>query len=220
METDDSFIIYGKDKCGKTSLLKKLLLEYLQNYSKRGLVPFFIDAKEYEAKVDDKFDLAQYIRNYYGLNREDTNKLISDGSIILLIDNFKARTALSNYLNQFLLDNPNIRFVFTSEYNLTKSIDDDILYLGTIDFKKLYFHDLRRQEIVCYAEKRLSNNEDKEKVEEKIIQLCKQMELPLNYWTISLLLMIHHKSSDTYSKNLFSILDICVDEIFGPKIRN
>jgi len=43
------------------------------------------------------------------------------------------------------------------------------------------------------------------------------MELPLNYWTISLLLMIHHKSSDTYSKNLFSILDICVDEIFGKK---
>lgn len=217
IETDDSFIIYGKDKCGKTSLLKRLQLEYLQNYSKRGLVPFLIDAKEYEAKVDDKFDLVQHIRNYYGLNREDTNKLISDGTVILLIDNFKARTALSNYLNQFLLDNSNIRFVFTSEYNLTKSIDDDILYLGTIDFKKLYFHDLRRQEIVCYAEKRLSNHEDKEKVEEKIIQLCKQMELPLNYWTISLLLMIHHKSSDTYSKNLFSILDICVDEIFGKK---
>ncbi len=217
METNDSFIIYGKDKCGKTSLLKKLQLEYLQNYSKRGIVPFMIDAKEYESKVDDKFDLALYIRNYYGLNREDTKQLTTDGSIVLLIDNFKARTALSNYLNQFFLDNPNIRFIFTSEYNLTKSIDDDILYLGTIDFKKLYFHDLRRQEIVCYAEKRLTNHEDKEKIEEKIIQLCKQMELPLNYWTVSLLLMIHHKSSDTYSKNLFSILDICVDEIFGKK---
>ena len=217
IETDESFIIYGKDKCGKTSLLKKIQLEYLNNYSKRGLVPFLIDAKEYETKVDDKFDLALFIRNYYGLNREDTKKLITDGSVVLLIDNFKARTALSNYLNQFFLDNPNIRFIFTSEYNLTKSIDDDILYLGTIDFKKLYFHDLRRQEIVCYAEKRLTNNENKEKIEEKIIQLCKQMELPLNYWTVSLLLMIHHKSSDTYSKNLFSILDICVDEIFGKK---
>lgn len=29
--------------------------------------------------------------------------------------------------------------------------------------------------------------------------------------------MIQHKSSDTYSKNLFSILDVCVDEIFGKK---
>ena len=47
--------------------------------------------------------------------------------------------------------------------------------------------------------------------------MCKQLELPLNYWTVSLLLLIQHKSSDTYSKNLFSILDVCVDEIFGKK---
>ena len=43
------------------------------------------------------------------------------------------------------------------------------------------------------------------------------MELPCNFWTISLLVLIHHKSSDTYSKNLFAILDLCVDEIFEKK---
>ena len=36
-------------------------------------------------------------------------------------------------------------------------------------------------------------------IQEKIIQLCKQLELPLNYWTVSLLLLIHSKSTDKFT---------------------
>jgi hypothetical protein len=90
-------------------------------------------------------------------------------------------------------------------------------------YEKLYFHDIRRREIVSYVDMKITAVQNKEVVLEKIIQLCKQLELPLNYWTVQLLLLIHNKSSDSYSKNLFSILDVCVDEIFGKKqllIRN
>jgi hypothetical protein len=93
----------------------------------------------------------------------------------------------------------------------------DIFEFGDTLYEKVFFHDLRRQEIIAYTEKRLKHSQKKEQIQEKIIQLCKQLELPLNYWTVSLLLLIHNKSSDSYFKNLFSVLDVCIDEIFGKK---
>ena len=43
------------------------------------------------------------------------------------------------------------------------------------------------------------------------------MEMPLNYWTISILLLIHRKSKFDLSKNVFEVLDLCVDEILNKK---
>jgi predicted MPP superfamily phosphohydrolase/predicted site-specific integrase-resolvase len=215
IESPLSYCILGKDKCGKTSLLKKIQLEYLINYSKNSKVPFFFDAKEYESKLDDKFELEQLIRSYFEINKEKVNELLSSDAFLLLVDNYSTNSGIATYLNNFLTQYPKIRYIICTEYNLTRSVD--LFQLGDSIPEKLYFHDLRRQEIVLYTERRLSSNQKKEEVQEKIIQLCKQLELPLNYWTVSLLLLIHTKSSNTYSKNLFSILDVCVDEIFGKK---
>ena len=40
--------MYGKDKCGKTSLLKHIQLFHTKNYSYTGIIPFYIDYKDYE----------------------------------------------------------------------------------------------------------------------------------------------------------------------------
>ena len=52
---------------------------------------------------------------------------------------------------------------------------------------------------------------------ERITKACQQLQLPINYWTISLILLIYRKSNDDYNKNLFGILDLCVDEILQKK---
>lgn len=41
----ENYTILGKDKCGKTSLLKRIQLEYLINYSRNGRIPFFSTQK-------------------------------------------------------------------------------------------------------------------------------------------------------------------------------
>lgn len=210
-----NYLVLGKDKCGKTSLLKRIQIECLINFSRNGKIPYFFDAKEHESKLDSSFELEQYIRNYFGINRAKAQQILTSSDFLLLIDNYSSNSAISNYLDNFLKKYPEISFVVCTEFNLSRTVD--VFLFGNSIYEKIFFHDLRRKEIVAYTDKRLSSNQKREEIQEKIIQLCKQLELPLNYWTVSLLLLIHNKSTDSYSKNLFSILEICVDEIFGKK---
>ena len=213
LSSTNNYCVLGKDKCGKTSLLKKIQLECLISHSRDGRIPFYFDAKEYENKLDNKFEIELYIRNYFEINREKVNEILNSKSFVLLIDNYSPNTAMADYLNNFLKTYQEVQFIACSEYNLSR----EIFEFGEMLYEKIYFHDIRRQEIVSYVEMKLPLAQNKEIVFGKIIQLCKQLELPLNYWTVQLLLLIHTKSSDSYSKNLFSILDVCVDEIFDKK---
>lgn len=211
----NSYLILGKDKCGKTSLLKRIQIDCLINYSRNGKIPFYCDAKDYESKLDSSFDLEQHLKKYFSINKSKVQQILSSKDFILLIDNYSPDSAMGDYLKIFINKYSDIKYIACSEYNLSRTVD--AFQFGTSVYEKLFFHDLRRKEIIAYTDKRLSNNHKKEEIQEKIIQLCKQLELPLNYWTVSLLLLIHNKSTDSYSKNLFSILEICIDEIFGKK---
>jgi predicted MPP superfamily phosphohydrolase len=210
-----NFVVLGKDKCGKTSLLKRIQLECLLNYSKTGTVPFYYDSRDFESNLESNFEIEHQVRNYFSINKAKVKQLLSSGDFLLLIDNYSPNTGLADYLNVFLTENVSVTFIICTEFNLSRSVD--IFQLGGSIYEKLFFHDLRRKEIVSYTNKRLTLSSNKNEVQEKIIQLCKQLELPLNYWTISLLLLIHNKTADSYSKNLFSILEVCIDEIFGKK---
>lgn len=213
--SNDNYLVLGKDKCGKTTLLRRLQIEYLMNFSRNNIIPFYIDAKDIESKVDDTFALENLIRAYYEINKNKTQDIVSSSNFILLIDNYSPNTGFATYLDEFIKQHPRIKYVICSEYNLARTVE--IISLGNSVHEKIFFHELRRQEVVSYTEKRLSVNSKKDDIQQRIIQLCKQLELPLNYWTISLLLVIHNKSSDSYAKNLFTILDICIDEIFSKK---
>lgn len=210
-----NYYILGKDKCGKTTLLKRIQIEVLNNFNKNGGVPFYIDARDFENKIDDKFSIIDLVKDYYGVNRAKSSKIVSSPGFVLLIDNFTPSSSFAIYLNRFLKENKELRFIACSEEYLYRKMDASPF--GDICFEKLFFHNLRKQEIVQYAEKRLHSSSQTDKVRKKIVDICKQLELPLNYWTVSLLLLIHHKSSESYAKNLFSILDVCVDEIFNKK---
>lgn len=213
--TKNNYIILGKDKCGKTSLLKRIQLECLINFSKNEKIPFLFDAKEFEKKLDDTFQLELILRNYFEVTKNKIEGILDSDNLVLLIDNYSPKSSMADYLNNFFFKYPKVKFIICTEYNLLNSVE--IFQLGDLGYDKLYFHDLRRQEIISYTDRRLQNIQNKEEVQDKIIQLCKQLELPLNYWTISLLLLIHEKSSDNYFKNLFSVLDVCIDEILGKK---
>lgn len=211
----NNYYILGKDKCGKTTLLKRIQIDALINFNRNGKVPFYIDARDYENKVDDKFTIIDLVKDYYGINRAKATSIVQSEGFILLIDNYTPSTGFALYLNEFLAENDKLRFIACSEECLYRKMDASPF--GDIVFDKLFFHNLRRQEIVQYTEKRLHSSVQIDQIRRKIVDICKQLELPLNYWTISLLLLIHHKSSESYAKNLFSILDVCVDEIFNKK---
>ena len=211
---ETNYLIFGKDKCGKSSLLKRVQLHLLKNYFTNGIVPLYIDYKAFEY-FNGQLDITKQIAKYYEINNQDAQNIISNNRIILLIDNLNNYNQIHDQVLEFIRKNENVKFAACSDYVASRvyaEIFDDL------DYEKIFFKDLTRKEIRLYTDKqeniRLS---DKEEVIERITKLCKELQLPVNYWTISLILLIYKKSNNDYSKNLFSILDLCVDEILNKK---
>jgi predicted MPP superfamily phosphohydrolase len=215
---ETNFIIYGKDKSGKSSLLRRIQLEYLMHYTIYQRIPLYIDARLENAKIDDRYDLENVLRNYLGINKRQTTAIAQSDKLVLLIDNFRANDPFCNYLQSFLESHSGCVVFLATDDNVSNSLQiENLDFVRNREFGKVFFHNLRRQEIIKFTDENLPDQRNKVAIQEKILKLCKQMELPYNYWTISLFLLIHHKSSDAYSKNLFDILDYCVDEIFDKK---
>lgn len=82
---------------------------------------------------------------------------------------------MQNILNDFLHDNPTIKYIICSEHNISRSVD--FFQLGDTLCEKLFFHDLRRQEIITYTEKRLSSSQNREAIQEKIIPIVQTIRI-------------------------------------------
>lgn len=217
-DANTNFVLFGKDKCGKTSILKRIQLEYLMHFSTYQRIPLYLDVKQEEANISDDYDLEKVLNRYLQVNKALAKGISESERLVLLVDNFRPSGGFCNYLQEFIKSHDKCVVILTTEDNTTNSYEIESLdFIKNGNYRKVFFHDLRRQEIIKYTDEQLSGSDKKSEIQDRIIKLCKQMELPCNFWTISLLVLIHHKSSDTYSKNLFAILDLCVDEIFEKK---
>jgi predicted MPP superfamily phosphohydrolase len=212
----NNYILFGHDKSGKTSILKYLQILHLSRYSYNGNVPFYIDFKELESKLDTNWTLFRHITRYFELTSNETKSLINTHNFRLLIDNYDPNHPLSQFVNDFLLEFKNVNGVICSDHLTSRIVEE--YNIGERSFVKLYIHDITRYEVRTYSQKWFKSNiESNEDILEKIVKFCKQLEMPMNYWTISILLLIHKKSRFDLSKNLFEILDLCVDEILNKK---
>lgn len=213
LKNEKNYFIYGHDKSGKSSLLKFIQLYHLKNYLKNGNVPYYIDFKgEHSSSLIDD------IRKYFELGKEKTKELIKDHNFRLLIDNFDPNNPYTDIINAFLIDFPNVNFVVTCDY-LTSRLYDDYQF-DDREYTKIYLHDISRNDVRTYIEKNeVQSIKNQDDILNKIVSFCKQLELPLNYWTVSLLLMIHKKTQIDLSKNIYNLLDLCVDEILQKKLN-
>ncbi|MFM2386603.1 MAG: hypothetical protein RL660_1360 [Bacteroidota bacterium] len=211
-ESKDSYIIYGKDKSGKTTLLKKLLLHYLNNYSIDNVIPFYLDYKE-EEDTDD--EILTMFRKYYEINSSDATNIFNGKNVVLLIDNLNPSSGFHARIVACLEQYKSLRFIITSDETIALQFLENV---NQLDHLKIYLKNITRKEIRLYTEKNKSvKGGDIENVLDKLTHLCTQLQLPVNYWTISLLLFVYKKSNDDYQKNLFNVLDIMVDELLQKK---
>jgi predicted phosphodiesterase len=209
-----NFLIFGKDKCGKTTLLKKLFIDFLQDFPTYGKVPLYIDYLYYE-NHEDGFDIKKILRNYYEITKEEVEKLITEDKLVVLIDNLNTSTSLHASLIDFLSQHSNIKFIICSEYLTSRIYGEE---LDDLSYEKCFFKNLNRSVIRAYTKKvPIIREDDHEIILEKVTNFCKQLQMPLNFWSVSLILLIYKKGRSDYSKNLFAVLDSCVDEILQKK---
>jgi predicted phosphodiesterase len=212
---ENNYFIYGYDKSGKSSLLKYIQIRHLKRYSTFGNIPFYFDFKELAPVISENWDLANYMSKYFELSKNKTVELIHKHSFRLLIDNFDPNCHLLKIINDFLILYPKVNFIICCDHLTSRIVDN--YNIGNREYQKLYLHDITRKEVRQYAKKYTSQVDTNDQLLDRIVSFCKQLEMPLNYWTVSIMLLIHKKSRFDSSKNLFELLDLSVDEILNKK---
>lgn len=206
-----SYLIFGKDKSGKTSLLTKIKLQMLEEFSIHKILPFYIDYKQ--IKVLNRFDLIKEISRYYRVSRAQVKELIHNYSFKLLIDNYNINIDnLENVIVDFLNLDDKISFLACTDDTLTRNCES--IQIGNKEHYYLFIHEISRMEIRELARKWPGLKDDKrEIILSKILQIFYQLKLPVNFWTVSLFIWVFEKNSDTNIHNNFDLIQLYIDSL-------
>jgi len=203
--------IYGKDKYGKTSILYYLLLNTLKDLSNNNTLPIFIDCGDKssikERNIDDLFC------NKYQIRKSFFNELKQEYKIKLFLDNFnKVSNDFNEKIKDFIHNNNNVTYVATFDELLMSEFND--IKINDINPIKLYIHDLTTKHIASITSKTLKCNEEKtNEIIGKVKSIFSQLNLPLNYWNISLFLWIFNSTNQQNFHNNFELLQLYIDNL-------
>lgn len=216
LHSEKSTIIFGHDKCGKTSLLYKFLIDTLKDYSKTQILPLYIDFKK-TYKEKKNWNIKDGLRQYYELNKRETSELITKNKILLLIDDINLHdvTFINEFLDQ-LQECSSVRFIACTEE--TMSSQCALINFRDNDILKYYIHDITVNEVhqLTCSWPNIAK-ERRQMIEEQIIHIFSQMHIPFNFWTTSLFLWILERTDESNIHNNFELINLYVDEILGKK---
>ncbi len=209
---EKDYLILGKDKCGKTTLLKKVQLDLLNNYSSCEIIPYYIDLNEWK-NSKRKFDLKQEFHDYFEINKNQVDDILKQENVVLLLDNFhiKSEEIIDNIVIH-LYDNPNIKLIACTDESVMHSID--VTKIDGRVLSKLYFHRLRKKHI-----KQLTKNvydlpnEKQEEIVEKISSIFNRLSIPFNFWTVSLFLWIFKKDLNSNFQNDVGLINLYIEKL-------
>ena len=211
---EKSAIIFGYGKRGKTSLLRKIQLDTLNETISEKIIPFYLSYAQYKGK---DFDLYALLRNYLELNKKDTSERFKTYRLLLLVDDLNPTdSAFMNHLKDELSKFPNSRFIAVALESMSNQIPL-INFYGT-DIDKYYIHDVTIREVHQLTAKWPSLAvERKREIEDKLIQIFNQMHIPLNYWSISLFLWVCVKTDNANVHNNFDLIKLYIDELLDER---
>lgn len=215
LANSDNYILFGLDKCGKTSLLWKAMLDNLQNYDTLLTIPVLIDCEE--LKKGKNILVKSELTKALSMNRRTIENILSRYKVLLLLDNFDYKEKLViEKVEQSLEGIDNFRIIACSEERLSSGFDK-IEFKG-LTFCKLYIHSVTQKEIHQLTLKWPNISQEKKRdFEEKIVQIFDQMHIPFNYWTASLFLWILEKTDEANIHNNFELVQLYIDELLHRK---
>lgn len=215
LESSNNFMLYGQDKCGKTSLLWKLLLDALENYDHLKTIPLLIDCDDY--KYDRKLNVLNDLQNKLEINKRNLANLLDRYTVLILLDNYDNRNKrIEEHIKEGLSNIPHIRIVACGEERLSSSVDK--IVVADKEMTSLFIHNITYKEIHHLTMKWPNlTMERRMELEEKIEKLFEQIHIPLNYWTATLFLWIMEKTDQSNIRNNFELVQIYVDELLDKK---
>ncbi|MCR9133291.1 MAG: metallophosphoesterase [bacterium] len=189
-ECSNDLIIYGNSESGKTTLLYRLVIEYIDRYEFLRKIPVYVNFHEIGNKR-----IETCIKEYLQCNTKNANFLLKENKIVLLIDNFSFTSSSIpklKKLNTFKSLNkyPNLQIIATSASNFTSVPNPIYLSDCKIPFRDYYIKSLQSSHIKKIIKSWNSPGYENEPVlfVDKMIDSFRSYSLPSNPMSVSLYL--------------------------------
>jgi len=208
------YLIFGKDKSGKTSILYKLLLETIINFSESKVIPLYIKCREFE-KTNTDLNVLDFFRDYIELSKAKAENLIEQYHILILADNLTNDKIIES-ICLFKEKYKNVSIIGTCPETMYNAFATGLN--ARLGYQNIFIHDITRSEIRGLTVKWPNiKSDEREFVLEKINNLFNQLNIPSNYWTVSLFLWIFEKNSKANFGNNFQLIELYIDNLLDKQ---
>lgn len=223
------FIIIGDKETGKSTLLNKIYIEASNSYSKYQLIPVEIDFNDLHKK-----DIKALIKDF--LNEPDSSeieKLLNDGKILLLLDNFHENgdtIHAKNKLKRFIDNYAKNKIILTTSESIDAllTVENSLLSIKREEerikeFIPVFIGSVGVKEFKELAIKWFKNR-DSEWIQnnlEKLIKVFEILRIPRTFFSVSLFLWIIEKQENFKPVNKANLVQQFLTYILeGLKIEN
>lgn len=211
LNSQENMVFFGQHESGKTVLLSKLLIEYVDNESVFGVVPVYFDFD-----VQSGQDIETIIKGYLGCNTNEAEMLINAKKIVLLVDNYspiETKKEKAKKLYHFIADNT-IRMIASSNHEIIDSIPDSFVRNNEILCAYYFihqFHSSNVKELIAKWSPDIQILERNQKIEKLVNRFC-SFSLPCTAMSVSLYLW-STENSNRDPVNPSILLDIYMEII-------
>ncbi len=189
LKSPSNFIFFGDQECGKTTLLYRIIREFVDEYPLIRKIPVYIDFLELGNK-----EFITAIKDYLRCSSDTAKSLLRENSVVLLIDNLNYKKHIlvdqRNKLHNFSNEYEGVRIIATSESFSLNLLSSDYIELCRIPFKNYFVQNLRSQEIKSVIKQWMPDeNELKSEIRlEKLVDNFYSYSLPSSVMSVSLFL--------------------------------
>lgn len=182
-----NIVLFGQHESGKTTMLKKLLLDYIEHSDVFGVVPVYYDFNMFSNQ-----DVETVIKNFLSCNTKEAEMLINSGKIVLLVDNYSPtieKKDQAKRLYRFVADNA-IRIIATTNYEINDVIPEFFIKNNEIAFENYFIHQFRSsniRDLITKWSPDLQILERNQKIEDLVNRFC-SFALPCTAMSVSLYL--------------------------------
>ncbi|OMH25115.1 MULTISPECIES: metallophosphoesterase [Bacillus] len=216
--SSESILLVGVKEAGKTILLDKIMIEYLNKFNEYRKIPVYLDFEEISGSSVDTL-----ISRFTNIPiREIRDGIIDMNDIVLLIDNiqFENKNVSSlNKLERFILNNPKIKLIVTCTSNgegelPLSAIGNSILQY----FCKTYIKQFNTKDIKNLMNKWFINRSEvasKKEYLEKVINTFNALNIPRTPLAVSMFLWIIEKQENYKPVNNAQMLENFLERLFS-----
>lgn len=145
VKSAQNLVLFGNQEVGKTTLLYRLLVEYIEQFEHLRKIPVYLDLQEIGNK-----DVLTCLKEYLRCSTKDVTYLLKENLIVLLLDNIyysETDNYVTNKITRFNQEFDSTQVIATSDSNFTGVAPVEFVNLCNIPFKRLYIRNLKTKHV-------------------------------------------------------------------------